>query len=135
MIWNVQQTVKMRPHVDPRRPRASQTLPKWSPSPSPIRFLCNFGACCFLVAILQHFFQFYGRIRLFFFLSRPLKFMRPRIAFVDFHKFCYVPKKYDKSSNNLPETFRKPRKKSEKNRWKKPRGVRKAKNALQIRQK
>ena len=36
------QTFKMRPKLAPRRPRASQTLPKWSPKPSQIRFLSNF---------------------------------------------------------------------------------------------
>ena len=45
-----------RPRIAPRRPRASQTLPKWSPRPSQFRFLSNFGACFVLVANLHVFF-------------------------------------------------------------------------------
>ena len=78
MSWNAQQTVKMRPKVAPRRPRASQTPPKWSPKIFPNQ-------------IFQHFLGLFVSGRKFAFLfcsfvaecvcflkSRPSKFMRPR---------------------------------------------------------
>ena len=42
MILKDQKSVKMRPKVTTRLPRASQTLPKLSPTPSKIRFLGAF---------------------------------------------------------------------------------------------
>ena len=128
MIWNVQQAVKMRPKVAPRRRRASQTLPKWSPRPSQIRFLNNFCACFFLVVNLHRFFAvLWQNLFVCFCKSRPLKFMRPRSVLLTSTRFGMLRKKYQKSSKNLPETCPKSRKVEEKsrkmktNRWKKPR--------------
>ena len=110
MIWNVQQAVKMRPKVPPRRSRASQTLPKWSPRPSQIRFLNNFGACFFLVVNLHLFFCSFVAEFVCFCKSRPLKFMRPRSVSLTSTRFGMFRKKYQKSSKNLPETCPKSRK-------------------------
>ena len=41
-ISNPPKTTQKRPRVPKRGPRLSQTLPKWSPRPSQIRFLNNF---------------------------------------------------------------------------------------------
>ena len=112
MIWNVQQTVKMRPKVTPRRPRASQTLFKWSPRPPQIRFLSNFGIWFFLVVNLHRFFAVLWQNLLV--KSRPLKFTRPRSVLLTSARFGMFRKKYQKSSKNLPKPFQN-RRKIEKN--------------------
>ena len=111
MIWNAQQAVKMRPKMAPRRSRASQTLPKWSPRLSQIRFLNDFCACFFLVVNLHHFICSFVAEFVCFCKSRPLKFMRPRSALLTSIRFGMFRKKYQKSSKNLPETCSKSRKK------------------------
>ena len=110
MIWNVQQAAKMRPKVATRRSRASQTLPKWSPRPSQIRFLNNFCACFFLVVNSHRFCCSFVAEFVCFCKSRPLKFMRPRSVLLTSTRFGMLRKKYQKSSKNLPETYPKSRK-------------------------
>ena len=110
MIWNVQQAVKMRPKVAARRSRASQTLSKWSPRPSQIRFLNNFGACFFLVVNSHRFFCSFVAEFVCFCKSRPLKFMRPRSVSLTSTRFGMFREKYQKSSKNLLKTCPKSRK-------------------------
>ena len=104
MIWNVQQAVKMRPKVAARRSRASQTPSKWSPRPSQIRFLNNFGARFFLVVNSHRFFCSFVAEFVCFCKSRPLKFMRPRSVSLTSTRFGMFRKKYQKSSKNLLKT-------------------------------
>ena len=100
----------MRPKVAARRSGASQTLPKWSPRPSQIRFLNNFRACFFLVVNSHRFFCSFVAEFVCFCKSRPLKFMRPRSVLLTSTRFGMFRKKYQKSSKNLPETCPKSRK-------------------------
>ena len=108
------QTVKMRPKVAPRRPRASQTPPKWSPKIFPNQ-------------IFQHFLGLFVSGRNFAFLfcsfvaecvcflkSRPLKFMRPRSVLLTSTRLGLFRKKISKIVENPPETLPK----SSKNRGK-----------------
>ena len=97
------------PRAPKRRPRPSQTLPKWSPRPSQIRFLSNFWASLFLVANLHVFCSFVAEF-VCFCKSRPLKFMRPRSVLLTSTRFGMFRKKYQKSSKNLLETCPKSRK-------------------------
>ena len=110
MIWNVQQAVKMRPKVPPRRSRASQTLPKWSPKPSQIRSLNIFCVVFFPVVNLHRFFCSFVAEFVCFCKSRPLKFMCPRSVLLTSTRFSMFRKKYQKSSKNLLETCPKSRK-------------------------
>ena len=110
MIWNVQQAVKMRPKVPPRRSRAPQTLPKWSPRPSQIRCLNNFLRLFFSGRKFERFFCSFVTEFVCFCKSRPLKFMRPRSVSLTSIRFSIFRKKYQKSSENLLETCPKSRK-------------------------
>ena len=114
MSWNAQQTFKMRPKVSPRRLRASQTSPRWSPKTFPNQ-------------IFQHFLGLFVSGRKFAFLfcsfvaecvcflkSRPLKFMRPRSVLLTSTRSGMFRNKFQKSSKNPPETLPK----SSKNRGK-----------------
>ena len=133
MIWNVQQAVKMRPKVAPRRSRASQTLPKWSSRPSQIRFLNDFCACFFLVVNLHRLFAVLWQ-NLFVFVRVDLQNSCAHAV------FCWLPHVlacFEKGIKNHRKTLPKPapnrrkiKEKSRKmktNRWKKPRWVRKTK--------
>ena len=83
MILKVQKSVKMRPKVTTRLPRASQTLPKLRPTPSKIRFLGAFLRIFLIVNLHRFFINFFVTFTCFF-KSRPLKFMRPRSVLLTF---------------------------------------------------
>ena len=99
----------MRPKLAPRRSRASQTLPKWSPRPSQIRFLNNFCACFFLVVNLHRFLCSFVAEFVCFCKSRPSKFMRPRSVLLTSTGFGMFRTKYQKSSKNFFKTCPKSR--------------------------
>ena len=95
VIWNAQKTVKMRPKVGNRRPRASQTPPKLSPRLSKIRFSSNFFVCFFLIVNLHRFLQFCGKFCTFF--KEPtFKIHAPTQCFVDLHSVLLFSKKTSK---------------------------------------
>ena len=107
MIGNTQQAVKMHPKVAPRRPRASQTPPKWSPKTFPNQIFehslglfvygCKFA--CFFGSFVAEFVCFLK--------SRPLKFMRPRSVLLTSTRLGLFRKKIskivEKSSRNPPQ--------------------------------
>ena len=110
MTWNVQQTIKMRPKVAPRRSRASQTLPKWNPRPCQIRLLNNFCTCFFSGRKFASFLYSFVAEFVCFCKSRPLKFIRQRSVLLTSTRFGMFRKKYQKSSKSPPETCTKSRK-------------------------
>ena len=110
MIWNVQQTVKMRPKVAPRRPGASQTPPKCSPKTFPNQIFEYFLGLFVSGRKFAFLFCSFVAECVCFLKSRPLKFMRPRSVLLTSTRLGMFRKKYQKSSKNLPETYPKSRK-------------------------
>ena len=105
MSWNAQQTVKMRPKVAPRRPRASQTPPKWSPKIFPNQFFQHFLGLFVSGRNFAFLFCRFVAECVCFLKSRPLKFMRPRSVLLTSTRSGIFRKKYQKSSKNSPETL------------------------------
>ena len=111
-ILNAPKTAKRRPRAPERGPKASQPLPKWSPRPSQIQFLCDFFALYLPIPNLHWVFINIVTIFCRFFKPRTLKISVSPAREHDFHKIGFFKKKHRKrspqASPNLPKTSKNP---------------------------